>query len=58
MMNAQQQAADRLAKLRENEILKAVTDSELKRSQLQAGIVGWCTVNGLRLKLPPVFVLD
>lgn len=58
MMNANQGAANILDKLRESEILRTVTDSELKRSQLQAGIVGWCTVNGLRLKLPPVFVLD
>ena len=40
-----------------DETFKSVLESERKRSQLQSGIVGWCTVKGLRLKLPPLFVL-
>jgi hypothetical protein len=36
----------------------AVEESERTREQLQSGIVGWCTLKGLRLKLPPLFLLD
>lgn len=41
-----------------DETFKSVSESERKRSQLQSGIVGWCTVKGLRLKLPPLFIMD
>ena len=47
-----------IASLLAKESLRSVAVSELKRSQLQSGIVGWCTMEGLRLKLPPIFVLD
>ncbi|MCU0712350.1 MAG: hypothetical protein MUC43_09835 [Pirellula sp.] len=47
-----------LGTLLTDETLKSVASSELKRAQLQSGIVGWCTLQGLRLKLPPLFVLD
>ena len=41
-----------------DETFKSVSESEQKRSQLQSGIVGWCTLKGLRLKLPPLFVME
>lgn len=47
-----------LEKVSTDETVKLVSESERKRSQLQSGIVGWCTVEGLRLKLPPLFVLE
>lgn len=47
-----------LEKLATDETVKLVSESERKRSQLQSGIVGWCTVEGLRLKLPPLFVME
>ncbi|XZE21332.1 hypothetical protein SH449x_001232 [Pirellulaceae bacterium SH449] len=45
-------------KMKEREEIIAVEQSERTRAQLQSGIVGWCTVKGLRLKLPPLFLLD
>lgn len=45
-------------KVSTDETVKLVVESERIRSQLQTGIVGWCTVEGLRLKLPPLFVME
>ncbi|MCU0721210.1 MAG: hypothetical protein MUC83_15975 [Pirellula sp.] len=47
-----------LEKVFADESFRSVCESERKRSQLQSGIVGWCTLKGLRLKLPPLFVMD
>lgn len=47
-----------IEKLSTDETVKLVVKSERMRSQLQSGIVGWCTVEGLRLKLPPLFVME
>lgn len=47
-----------LEKVSTDQTVKLVVESERMRSQLQSGIVGWCTVEGLRLKLPPLFVME
>jgi hypothetical protein len=47
-----------LAQFQSHEALQELDKSEKRREQLQSGIVGWFTVEGLRLKLPPVFRIE
>jgi hypothetical protein len=47
-----------LAQFSSHEALQELDKSERIREQLQSGIVGWFTIEGLRLKLPPVFRVE
>jgi hypothetical protein len=39
----------------ERPALSKLIDADQQRKQVQDGMIGWLTINGLRLKLPPIF---
>jgi len=39
----------------ERPALSKLIDADQQRKQVQDGIIGWLTISGLRLKLPPIF---
>lgn len=39
----------------ERPALSKLIDADQRRKQVQDGMIGWLTISGLRLKLPPIF---